>query len=44
MAEEIPCLNCNGSGQVDEIVQTSEGPQPTPVTCSACGGSGRVQQ
>jgi DnaJ-class molecular chaperone len=44
MTEEIPCLNCNGSGQVDEIVQTNDGPQPTPVQCSSCGGSGRVRQ
>lgn len=42
MNEQVPCPNCNGSGQIDEVVQTEDGPQPTPVPCGDCGGTGRA--
>jgi len=36
------CTNCNGSGQVIQIVNTPLGRMQTSSTCPACNGSGKI--
>lgn len=38
----VLCSNCNGSGQVDELINTPLGRFPTRNPCRVCRGSGRI--
>ncbi len=36
------CISCNGSGQVQKVMNTMLGQMMSTSTCSACGGSGQT--